>query len=210
MRLQQRITDVGGKADNGLPLFRVMRGCDRMTWIGGKWEHFDNSGNITGSHIGVEHVHKHPEAKDRYIFEMLMMPEYTREEWRAIFTQNIEGQFIESLGPYPENGEYELFKVIEKVFVDQKTGKILRTEFVPLTESLCDALVVTAKLNKDLPAKHKILAARERREREEKAIEQRQSDIIRDLEGPNWQRQPHILSPGLSKEQRSSGGIILS
>lgn len=195
-------------AENGLPLFRVMRGCDRFTWIGGRWTHHDASGNETGSHIGVERVLKHPETKDRYIFEMLLMPEYTREEWEILFTQWLDGQKVETLGPYPENGEYELIRVIEKVHVDQKSGKILRTEFIPLTESLCDALVLTAKMNRELPAKHKVLAAQERREREEKAKEQRQIDIINDLRGPDWANQPHIIVPG--SEKKTSGGIVLA
>lgn len=205
-RLQARIAEMGGRADNGLSLFRVIRGSDRFTLIGGKWIHHDAHGNETGSHIGVERVLKHPEAKDRYLFEMLMFPEYTPVEWKLRFTEWIDGQSVETLGPYPERGEYELVRVIERVHVDQKTGNILSKEFVPLTESLCDALVLTAKMNRELPGKHKQLAAQERRAREEKEKDDRQRAIIENCERPTWARQPHIIVPG--SEKKTTGGII--
>src|SRR5258708_24853633 len=121
-----------------------MRGCDRFTFIGGKWLHHDVHNNETGSHIGVERVLKYPGTEDRYIFEMWMSPEYSPREWEALFTQWIDGERVDTLGPYPENGEYELVRVLEKVHIDKQTGAVLRKEFVPLTESLCDALVLTA------------------------------------------------------------------
>jgi hypothetical protein len=199
VRLQKRITETGGLAPNGQPLFRVMRGADRFTWIGGKWTHYDANGNACGSHIGVERVLKYPEAKDRYIFEMWMAPEITEEEWNRQFTEWIDGQKVQTLGPYPENGEYELIRVIERVHVDQKTGNVLRKEFVPLTETLCDALVQTAKLNRELPARHRVLAAQERREREEKAKEERQIQMIEDMQRPEWARNPHVIIPDMKE-----------
>jgi hypothetical protein len=170
-RLTKRITELGGKAENGLPLFRVMRGCDRFTWIGGEWKHYDTSGNETGSHVGLESVLKHPEAKDRYIFEVLCPPENygTPEKWKEAFTQCINGQFLEVLGPFPREGEYELVRVIKT----PKTGA-----FVPLTEAICDALVATAKLNRELPARIRVEAARDRRAKEEKDKDQRMIDKL--------------------------------
>lgn len=213
IRLEQRITELGGRAENGLPNFRVMRGCDRFTVIGGRWKKFDAHGNITGEWIGEQRVLKHPEAKDRYIFEMWMAPEYTENEWKAIFTDCIDGQFVEVLGPYPANGEYELIRVIERVYVDEKTKAIRKREFAPLTETLCDALVLTAKLNKELPSKHKVLAAQERREREERAKDARLGDMIENMQRPSWARQQdsekkrYIIVPG--EEKKTSGGIVL-
>jgi len=183
-----------------------MRGCDRFTFIGGKWTHHDASGNETGSHVGVEKVLKYPEARERYIFEMLLMPEYMRAEWEILFTDWIDGERIETLGPYPENGEYELIRVLEKMRVSRRTGEVLKREFVPLSESLCDALVATAKLNKELPAKHKLMAAQERRDREEKAKDQRLIDRIDDMRLA-YKGQPFVVVPG--SERKSQGGIIL-
>lgn len=205
-RLEKRITETGGKAENGLPLFRVMRGSDRFTFIGGEWKHFDASGNETGSHVGVERVLKYPEAEHRYIFEMLLFPEYTEAEWEMLFTHGIGGQRVETLGPYPRNGEYELVRVIERVTVD-RAGNATKREFVTLTESLCDALVLTAKMNRELTGKHKQEAARGRREKAQKETNAHQVAIIEELERPRWAREPHIIVPGA--EKKTKGGIIL-
>jgi hypothetical protein len=212
IRLTKRITDIGGKAENGLSLFRVLRGADRFTLIGGEWRHHDVHGNETGSHVGVERVLKYPGTQERYIFEMWMATEYTSREWEEHFTEYIGGERIETLGPYPKNGEYELVRVLEKVRVDKTTGAIIAKEFVPLTESLCDALVLTAKMNRELPGKHKQLAAQERREREEKAKDARLSERIEDMQRPSFARQQssekqrYIIVPG--EERKSNGGII--
>jgi hypothetical protein len=186
-RLTKRITEIGGKADNGLPLFRVMRGCDRFTLIGGEWKHHDASGNITGSHVGLERVLKHPEAKDRYIFEVWCPPENygTPEKWKEAFTELINGQFIDTLGPFPREGEYELVRVIK---TPQKGA------FVPLTEAICDALVTTAKLNRELPARIRVEAARDRREKEEKAKDQRLIDKIESM-APAFEGKTFVTVP---------------
>lgn len=185
VRLAKRVTEMGGLAANGQPLFRVMRGCDRFTWIGGRWKHFDESGNVTGEHIGVESVLKHPEAKDRYIFELLCPPENygTESAWKEQFTQCIDGQFIETLGPFPRAGEYELVKVIETP---------TKRAFVPLTEAICDALVAVAKLNRELPEKIKREAAQAQRDREEKAKKDKMSAMIENMERPGWAQGPHV------------------
>jgi hypothetical protein len=198
IRLQKRVAEMGGLAPNGVPQFRVMRGCDRFTWIGGRWKHFDANGNETGSHVGVECLLKHPEAQDRYIFEMWLAPEMTETEWKSQFTEWIDGQAIETLGPYPANGEYELVRVIET-----PTTKA----FVPLTEAICDSLVQVAKLNKELPTKHRVLAAQERREREENVAKQKRIDMIEEMGRAGWARNPHVTGIELptDKETRLYG-----
>lgn len=176
---------MGGLAANGQPLFRAMRGCDRFTWIGGRWKKFDTNGNQIGEHIGCELVLKYPEAKDRYIFELLCPPENygTESEWDEAFTECIDGQFVKTLGPFPRAGEYELVKVIETP---------TKRAFVPLTEAICDALVATAKLNRELPERIKREAAQQQRDREDKARKDKMSTMIENMERPGWAQQPHV------------------
>lgn len=161
--LEKRITRLGGRAANGWPLFRVMRGCDRMTII------------------ADEPRIKYPGTHDRYIFEMLMFCELTSAEWEEKFTILVDGKTVRLNGAYPENGEYELFKVIEKVRVDMRTKQAISKEFAPLTSTLCDALVETAILNKGLTAEHRVKAAQERRAKEEAAKEQLLIDKIDEM-----------------------------
>ena len=201
VKLQKRITEMGGKADNGLPLFRIVRGHDRLTHIGGKWNDFDHSGNLIRSVVEVRQVLKYPEAADRYIFEALCPPENygTEQDWQQ-FTEWIDGKRIETLGPFPRQGEYELVKVLETPTTKQ---------FVPLTETICDALVNTARLNKELPARIKYEAAQERRKKEEAQKEQNLIDRIDEMAPAEFSTKPHIISPGLPQEKRTPGGLYL-
>lgn len=131
--------------------------------------------------MGGEKIIKYPHTEDRYVFEMLMFCELSPEQWRDQFTVYLDGKKTEILGPYPENGEYELVKVIEKVRVHARTKQVISKEFAPLTATLCDALVETAILNRNLTAKHKHEAAQERRAKEEAEKEQRLIDKIDEM-----------------------------
>lgn len=199
--MQQRISRTGGLAPNGQPLFRVMRGCDRFTWIGGRWPVYDDSGNKIAEHIGTKEVLKYPEAAERYIFEVWCPPEnYGSEaDWKANFTHWIDGQSVEVLGPYPSNGEYEMVKVLEREYRDSKQ-RVLRKEFVPLTETLCDVLVETALANKGLPDSIR----KESRRREFEADRKRRDDklvaMIANAERPKFaQKDSYVIVPDMKE-----------
>lgn len=183
--LKERITRRGGRAENGLPLFRVMRGCDRMQIMAG------------------EKVIKYPYTEERYVLEMLLFCELTPKQWEEQFTIYVDGKKTEILGPFPENGEYELVKVIEKVHVDARTKKVLRTEFAPITATLCDALVETAIQNRNLTAKHKQEVARDRRAKEEAEKEQRMIDRIDNM-GLAFEGKTFVTVPSSSEISKYS------
>lgn len=196
--LQKSIREKGGLNPHGLPNFRVIWGGDRFTWIGGKWNHHDDSGNVIGSHIGLERVHKHPEAKDRWILEVWCPPENYGSElvWETMFTEWIDGQKVETMGPFPRQGEYELVKVIEREYRDSK-GVTWKKEFVPLTPTICDAIVDTAIRNRDLPERIKKEAKRAMFAEQEKAEDDKLCDKIRKIEEarPEWAKNEHVIMP---------------
>lgn len=158
--LRKRITRRGGKNENGQPVFRVERGCDLETVI---------AGEKRIKHLGTE---------NRYVLEMWLPCDMSEKDWEEKFTFYVDGKRVEMNGPYPHNGTYELLRVIEKVHVDRKTGKVLYAEFAPLTSTLCDALVDVAIQNRNLPSVYKQKAAQERRAKEEAEKEQRLIDQI--------------------------------
>lgn len=192
VRLQKRISEIGGLNPHGQPLFRVVRGSDRMTWIGGAWRDHDSNGNFLREVVETRQVPKYPDALERYVFEGWMPPENygTEQEWKENFTKIIAGQFVEELGEYPRHGEYELIKVIE-------TPKA--KAFVPLTEAICDALVTTAKANRELSVNVKMEFIRRRNEREAEAKETRLIDAIEGMSRPDWaiNGKPHIVVPDM-------------
>lgn len=156
--LEARITDKGGRSPNGLPLFRVIWGADRLTVIGGEWKKYDDSGNLTGTEIEEKLTVKYLNAENRWIFEVWCPPENygTPEEWETNHTKIINGKTIRELGPYPANGEYELVKVLETPN---------KRAFVPLTATICDALVAVAVRNQHLPKEIRMAHYRHQQEK---------------------------------------------
>lgn len=195
--LQKRVTERGGRAEDGRPLFRIVWGGDRFTHIGGRWKKFDESGNCTGEWIGTKKVLKHPEAKDRYILEVLCPAENYGSEavWETMFTEWIDGIRVETMGPFPRNGEYEVVKVIEREYKDSK-GVTWKKEFVPLTATICDAIVDTAVRNRDLPERIKKEAKRAQFAEQEKQQDINLTEKIRNIENKvDWLKNPHVAVP---------------
>ncbi len=200
-RLRKRITELGGLTPDGTkPLFRVVRGSDEFIWIGGRIKKFDEHGNQTGEEIGTEKRPKYPNALNRYVLEMWRPPEYfgTPESWEEMFTEWIDGHRVETMGPFPANGDYDCLLVIERVHMDKK-GNVTKREFAPLTDTLCEALVQVAKLNRELPEQIKRTAISERHEREEKAKEERLIERIEDLGRAEFATKPNIIVPDMKE-----------
>ena len=173
--LERRITSRGGLAPNGQPLFRVIWGADRLTLVGGEWNQFDNSGNITGTVTEEKLCVKYPQAQNRWIMEMWTPPENygTLDDWTERTVQTINGKTINTLGPYPSNGEYELLKVIETP----------RGVYVPLTSTVCDAMIAVAVLNRQLPSEIRKKAHRDAQEARDRATEDHRIEIIESYKG---------------------------
>lgn len=179
-----------------------MRGCDRFTWVGGKWSKFDEHDNKIGEVIETRLVLKHPEAEERYIFEILCPPENygTADEWEQQTHRWIEGRKVETLGPYPGEGEYELVKVIEKEYVNKK-GVCWKKEYVPLTPTIVDVLLATAIANRDLPADIRQEYRRRQREKEEGDRKQKIENKFLELETnhPAWAKHPNVIVPDMTE-----------
>ncbi len=177
------------------PNFRIVWGSDRMTVLGGKFSDFDNSGNKIREITEYRQMPKYPDAVDRFIVEQYTYPEMSREEWEYKFTQIIDGIPIETMGPYPEQGDYECLKVLETPCTckDKCEQPNKHKRFVPLTATVLDAIIHVARLNKHIPAKDKVEFARRRRERQEKATDDRMMDIIKGAKRPSWAVNPHVV-----------------
>jgi hypothetical protein len=185
--LAERITRRGGLAENGRPLFRVIHGSDRLTTVGGEWTKFDNQGNETGHETGYRQCVKYPHTDNCYIFEAWCPAENygTREDWEQNFTKHINGMRIETLGGYPENGEYELVMPL-------KTPKGYPVE---LTDTICDVLVDTAVKNKHLATNIRMEAFRDKLKKKEQAEVGKRAAMIDSMSKPEWAYGPHVVMP---------------
>jgi hypothetical protein len=116
----------GGTNRFGEPLFRVVWGYDRIVPMHGEWQQWGQyRGTLTDKFTGYEETRQFTKLENSVI-ETRLVPKYlpgncwhlemwrppeeygTREQWRKLGEEVIGGLTIDTAGPYPERGEYEL------------------------------------------------------------------------------------------------------
>lgn len=185
--IAKRITEQGGMTPSGQPLFRIIWGSDRLTLMGGEWKKFDDSGNVISSCVEEKLVTKYANAENCWILEMWTPPENygTMEQWEAAHTKTIDGKTVRELGPYPFNGEYELVKALQAPKTHQ---------FVPLTATICDAIISVVVRNRHLPHAIRMAAYRDQQQKIEEAKVQKRIDMIENM-ALAWDGKAHIIVP---------------
>jgi hypothetical protein len=116
----------GGVNPYGEPMFRVVWGWDRIVPIHGEWQEFEQclatlTDKLTGvvgsrivtrlkrSVIETRHVPKYLPANCWHLEMWRPASEYgTREDWEKLGEEVLDGMTVNTSGPYPERGEYEL------------------------------------------------------------------------------------------------------
>lgn len=193
--LTKRIRDEGGVTHDGRPAFRVVWSNDRMMVAAGKWNKFDSSGNVIGSTIESRQVPKYVEAPSRWIFEQFCPPTMDESEWEEQFTKRIDGITVETLGPYPAEGDYECLKVLQTPCPCEGncTDPLRHNAYVPLTSTIMDAMIHVAKVNKEIPKKDRLEYRVKQREKEEQAKDTRLTQAIRSIGRPKWALNPHVV-----------------
>lgn len=161
---------MGGRTADGKPVFRVMWGPDVMEVRGQVWKDRDVHGNVIREVAEYRSVPKY--EFERWVFEMWTPCEMPEEEWTYSYTEFINGIPFLKL-PYPHEGEYECVKVLEA-----------GGAFVPLTDTICDCLVMTAVQNRNIPQARKVAYIKERRAKQEELKDQKIMDILQDRLGP--------------------------
>src|SRR5450755_4737210 len=114
----------GGENPYGEPMFRVIWGYDRIVPITGEWQEFEQfAATLTDKVTGFAQVRHFTKLK-RSVIETRFQPKYlpgncwhlekwcpcefTPEQWKELGEEVIQGLTIDTSGPYPEHGEYEL------------------------------------------------------------------------------------------------------
>jgi hypothetical protein len=121
----------GGVNPYGEPNYRVVWGQSRMDWIGGKWQDFDDNGNLLREAIEVRYVPKY--CVNRWIIERWVPAETYGPPalWEMQTFETVDGRIVPALGPYPSRGDYELVFTLEDN----------RGEFVQLDPMIARAFV---------------------------------------------------------------------
>lgn len=176
--LQDKLTEIGGKNPHSEPCFRVIWGRHRLAWHGGKFTERDHSGNAIREVVACRLEPAYPEFVDRWLFECWLPPEAFGDEdtWERDTVQWIDGQRVETLGPFPKRGDYDLCMVLQTPLKGKcakqggcTCGKCFA--FIPLTETAAMAILRAAMATRDLPRSLKSLARAEDEQKRKQAAE---------------------------------------
>ncbi len=182
--LERRLVLAGGTNLFDRPNFRLIWASGRLEWQGGRWNDFDEQENRIRSVVAVRHVPRY-EPFEGWIVEKWVPPETygTRENWNRQFTELIDGIAVQTLGPYPSEGDYE---------------EIFRLA-APLTPTICDALVRLVSQRRSLTERKQ--SAEERQAKKEGDWQVFADDVLRDAlvpdvarSGYGEKRRPGIVS----------------
>lgn len=115
---QRMLELAGGTNIFGEPMYRFVWGQNRLEWVGGRWEDFDNSGVKTREVIELRQSPKYQSAlfnPDRWYVERWYPPSWygSPRAWAAKTIEIEDGRCVPALGPYPSRGDYEHFYTLE-------------------------------------------------------------------------------------------------
>lgn len=115
-----------GKNPHGQPMVRCIWGAKRMEWACLPFEdrpqgprilyHEDGTtsfdkGTLLSRKLEARRIFTYP-LTDRFYVEYWMPPSMSREKWEKLTHQTIDGQLVETLGPYPSEGDYHYVATI--------------------------------------------------------------------------------------------------
>lgn len=166
-RFQRRIDRQVGLNRFGEPLYRLVWGWQRLDWLAGLVDRYNDKGTWLCQQYGLFYEPKYSylgsAALDRWIVEKWMPPEDygTRETWEYE-TEEVEGaRTTQALGPYPSRGDYELSFVIQ----DQKAG-----HFLQLTSEMVERIIGVTEVSRRLDSDKRRQLLEEEEERKQKAL----------------------------------------
>lgn len=116
----QAVLDSGPRNLYGEPIFRLIFGADRFTWVEGQFTDFTESGLFIRRTYASRLMHKYPKI-DRWYLEAWQPPEFfgSREMWEAQTTSFENMELFRECGPYPSRGDYTVLALLEH----QETGE---------------------------------------------------------------------------------------
>lgn len=157
----------GGRNWFGEPNYRIVWGWNRLGWIGGLWKDFSESGELLREVIELRYVPLHLPL-DRWHLERWMPPQMygTPQSW---YRETREAG-IDSLGPFPQRGEYEHVMVIDQpcqlCVKKKRPNSCEHRQFAQLTLTIVQTLVHAIEFSRSLKEEQRREATNRRLERE--------------------------------------------
>lgn len=167
--LQAVLTRVGGLNPYGEPRFKLIWGWKWLGWIGGEWVDYDRHGNYIGTKVEMR-LEPRTLPADRWCILKWVPPELygPKSLWYATTTEVVGGVNIESLGPFPSRGDYELSWRVE-----------LNGEFLQVTRDILEEYVKRVLYCEQFGLSQRLRALKAREEKQEKEADARRRSIFR-------------------------------
>lgn len=150
-----RLKVAGGTNPFGEPNFRVVWGCNRVVKMTGQW-------GVAGGPVETREVLKYLPGS-RWHLEMWRPPEEygNPETWGKLGEEVIGNMTVDTAGPFPSRGEYELCYTLS-------SDGTMYGEFVPLNATVVELIVGMIKqgAKERITMEQRIQAKRQRLERE--------------------------------------------
>lgn len=147
--LQSRLTTVGGLNPYGEPRLRLIWGWTPTDYVYNRRErHYETRPPMLPN-------------RNRWIVEQWFPAEYygTPQMFRWTYTQNVNGEQIDLLGPYPSRGRYEHLVTVERAHKKPCSSNAdvcsCGGGYVELTPQVCDDLVGRLRIGRDVNAYQK-------------------------------------------------------
>lgn len=180
--IADRLTRAGGLNRFRQPNFRAIWGWNRLSWIGGKFEDRDATGNLLREVVALRLEPKYPQL-NRWHIERWLAPETygSPGAWSTQTRETCGAASILALGPYPDRGDYEHVFTLETP----------RGEFLQLTPTIAErvARAITSAHHSSRASRRRSLEAREARA--DRAYDSFAWDVLDDAV-PAFHSQPFV------------------
>jgi hypothetical protein len=205
--IQDVLTLAGGLNLYGEPRFRAVWGWNRLTWIGGEWADYTDSGIFVRTVTEEREVPKyHP--RDCWYIEKYCPPEMygSRAAWEAQTVEHTDGKKIRALGPFPERGDYELSW---RAAVPSCPRHVDRTECLPsceaktywfpieLTCAIAEEYVGRVMASEKYSDAERLAAIKREQQRQRQETDRINADILHDVSPYN--KGSYVVVPGMNK-----------
>ena len=169
--LARRLANAGGLNRYGEANYRVVWGCNRLAWIGGKFEDRGENGNLVREVVELRREPKYA-AVNRWHVERWVPPEAygSPREWYEQTVERADGRSVPALGPYPERGEYEHCFMLQG-----RNG-----EFVQLTPTIVEQVARAIEWSRRMPRVKRREGLYEREARADREYQSWANDVLDD------------------------------
>lgn len=205
-----RLISVGGLNRLGKPMFRVVWGYNRIIKIHGEWQEFEQGTIVLPAGRGTTPYTKLKSSKietrempkylppTRWFLEKWCPPEDygTPETWRKAGEEVIGGLTVDTAGPYPSEGDYELVFCLS-------SNLLSSGDFIPLEATVVEWIIQLLLRSKDLRLQQRKAAIEQRQLKKDNDFTNTAFDIMKNRLRP-FAGEKFVTVPGHANPEKGN------